>query len=81
MVRCRNYSVENLQCRYNYTPHPMINIKDLIPHCDGHADFSKCCWYHIGKLTPFVSDIELRQYRARFKAQVKEERWENMSQG
>lgn len=66
---CRNYSLENKQCRYNYIKNAMISFKDLKPHCIGYAEVSECCWYNIGKLTPFISDADLRKYRKRFKEQ------------
>ena len=75
MILCRNFSIENDQCRYNYTPGAIINLKDLKPNCKGQATIGECCWYHIGKFTPFISDKKMKIYRNRFqeKPEVKPE--------
>jgi hypothetical protein len=44
-VRCKNWSVINKQCRYNYTRNSLINSKDIIPYCDGFKSIQECCWY------------------------------------
>ena len=49
MVICEHWSLENKQCRFNYTPHPFINSKDINPLCKGvDIGKNKCAWWLCG---------------------------------
>lgn len=65
--RCENYSIENSQCKFNYTPMPFgFNKSDIIPKCDGLKTTADCCWYKGYYLDIAGNDSLLKKYRSRF---------------
>lgn len=65
--RCENYSIENRQCKFWYTPTAMMNLKDLIPECDGFKSLSECAWYKGYHLDIAGNDSLMRKFRARIR--------------
>lgn len=64
--RCENYSIENKRCKFLYTP-AMLNIKDLIPHCDGFKTEAQCAWFKGYHLDIAGSDSLMKKFRARIR--------------
>jgi hypothetical protein len=59
---CDNYSKENKQCMFNYTPHPFINGKDLNPLCKGeNIGKNNCICWSCGSIDLAGND-KLRSY-------------------
>jgi len=44
-VRCANWSIENKQCKFNYTDAPLINKFDINPLCSGYSTVCECTWF------------------------------------
>jgi hypothetical protein len=67
--KCDNWSIENKQCKFNYTPHPYIPNKDLNPLCNGEVGKAECTWYLMGDIDLAGND-KLRTYlRKRLRGQ------------
>ena len=45
VVLCKNWSIENKQCKFNYTPNTIMNPKDINPNCDGFSSAIVCAWF------------------------------------
>lgn len=62
-MRCRNYSLENKQCRLIYDNPFCVSLQDLIKICNGVADTNKCCWYRTG----YSTELDMRENRKRLR--------------
>jgi len=63
--RCENYSIENKQCKFWYTPALLVSSKDLIPRCDGFKSEVECTWFKGYHLDIAGNDSRLKKFRDR----------------
>lgn len=62
-MRCRNYSLENKQCRLIYDNPFCVSMQDLIPQCGGLSDITKCAWYRTG----YSTEVDMKENRIRLR--------------
>lgn len=69
---CEHWSKENKQCKFNYTPHPFINNKDLNPLCKGiNIGKENCSWWLCGDIDLCGNDKLNKYLRARMRGEIK----------